>query len=180
MYQSRKSIIIIALVALLLILSIVLTILQVKNLQDLRESLEEEKIILAEARDTLERRIAYRENAPEYRERVRVLDLMMPETAQEEQILRYFHYLAEEHELNVQQINFGAGVPNEEQGYVSLPLSVTLEGRFINMIDLFAHLYRGSRAVRVDNISITLAPNPNLPANIRASITAIAFHSISE
>lgn len=177
---SRKDLMIMILAGLLLLFAIVMTVLQFNNLRELRAAVKEEEMAVMEARAVLTRRLEYRANAPEYEERIRILELMMPDTPQEEQILRYFEYIAEEHDLRVQQINFGGRVINEEQGFVRMPLSITLEGRFINMVDLFAHLYHGERAVRVDNISISLAPTPDLPANTRVSISANAFHSINE
>ncbi len=178
--KSRKGLVIMILAGLLLLLAIVMTVLQFNNLRELRAAVEEEEMAVMEVRAVLNRRLEHRANAPEYEERIRVIELMIPKTPQEEQILRYFDYLAEEYDLRVQQINFGGRVTNEEQGFVRMPLSVTLEGRFPNMVDLFSHLYRGGRAVRVDDLSISLAPTPTLPANTRASISANAFHSLNE
>ncbi len=175
--KIRKEIVPIIVTALLLILAIVMTVLQFTNLQDLREQVAEEEIAVTEARALLNRRLEHQANAPEYEERIRVLELLVPEAPREDQLLRYFEYLAREYDLNIQQISFGEREENEEAGYVRMPLTITIEGRYQHLINLLDHLYNGDRAVRVDNVGISLTESPEHRANIRVSITASAFYS---
>ncbi len=175
--RPRKEIIILAVAALLLIFAIAITVLQFNSLRNLRASIEEEELAVIQARSTVTRRLEHREKAAEYEEKISFLQQLMPDTPQEEQVLRYIDYLAGEHGLDVQQISFGEREENEDAGYVRMPLSITIEGRFQNIIDLMEHLYNGERAVRVDNISISLAETPDQPANTRVSISASTFYS---
>ncbi len=178
-FKSRNELAVIVVGALLFLLVIVMAVLQFTNLQGLREQVAEEEMAVNQARALLNRRMEHRENAPEYEERIEVLKVLIPESPQEEQVLRYFDYLAREYDLNVQQISFGGREENEEEGYVRMPLSITIEGRYQHLIDLLDHLYTGDRAVRVDNVGISMAESPEHRANIRASISASAFYSIN-
>ena len=175
--KLRKELVPIIVTALLLVLAIAMTVLQFTNLQDLREQVAEEEMALNEARALLSRRLQHRDNAPEYEERIVILQALIPDAPQEEQVLRYFDYLAREYDLNVQQISFGGRVENEEAGFTRMPLSITIEGRYQKLIDFLEHVYDGDRAVRVDNVGISLAESPEQRANIRISITASAFYS---
>ena len=175
--KLRKELVPIIVTALLLILAIVMTVLQFTNLQDLREQVAEEQVAVNEARALLNRRLEHQANAPEYEERIRVLELLVPEAPREDQLLRYFEYLAREYDLNIQQINFGEREVNTEAGFTRMPLSITIEGRYQRLIVFLEHLYDGDRAVRVDNVGISLAATSETPANIRVNITASAFYS---
>ena len=175
--KLRKELVPIIVAALLLILAIAMTVLQYNNLQGLREQVAEEEMAVTEARALLNRRLQHRDNAPEYEERIVILQALIPEAPQEEQVLRYFEHLAREYDLDVQQISFGEREENAEAGYTRMPLSITMEGRYQHLIDLLDHLYSGDRAVRVDDVGISLAATSETPANIRVSISASAFYS---
>lgn len=176
--KAKKELIVMVLVVLLIVIGLVMIYLQISKINDLRASIEDEELALAEARAVLARRLEYQANEPYYRELARTLELMMPATPQEEEILRYFGFLSEEYDLDLQQISFAERVDNEEQGYIKMPLSISLEGRFKNLIAFLSHLYSlGERAIRVDSINITLSPRPDSPANLRVTISAVAFHS---
>ncbi len=175
--KPRKEIAVMALVALLLLFAIVLAVMQFNNLRDLRALVEEEKMAVTQARATLNQRLEHRDNVAEYEERIRVLQLLIPQAPREDQVLSYFDFLSAEHELNVQQISFGGREENAEAGYVRMPLTITIEGRYQNLVNFLAHLYDGDRAVRVDSVAMTLAETPGAQANIRVSISAGVFYS---
>ena len=174
-----KELVIIILAGVLLLFAIIMTVLQFNNLRALRTAVEDEEMAVMEARAVLNRRMEHRANAAEYEARIRVLEIMLPENPQEEEILRYFDNLADEYDLNVEQINFGGRVENVEAGYVRMPLTITLGGRYHNLTNFLAHLYEGGRAVRVDDVNINLAATPEFPANIRATISANAFYTLN-
>ncbi len=175
--RPRKEITILAVAALLLLFALAIAVLQFNNLRDLRALVEEEEMAVMQARATFNQRLEHRENAAEYEERIRVLQLLVPQAPREDQVLSYFDFLSAKYDLDVQQISFGEREENEEAGYTRMPLSITIEGRYQNLADFLAHLYDGERAVRVDNVSISLAETPEERANIRVSISAGTFYS---
>ena len=178
-FKSKNELVIIVVGALVFLFVIAMAVLQFNNLQGLRVQVEDEEMAVNQARALLNRRMEHRDNASEYEERIEVLKVLIPETPQEEQVLRYFDYLAREYDLKVQQISFGGREENEEEGYVRMPLSITIEGRYQHLIDLLDHLYNGERAMRVDTVGISLAESPEHRANIRVSISASVFYSIN-
>ncbi len=176
--SSRKTLIIIIFALSAIIVGVVLLFYQVNNLQELNREIEEEEIALEQTRALLAQRKSYQENAPEYREMIRQFRILIPEQPEEDSILRYFGYLAEEYDLRLDNLNFGDRDPNPDQNYIGMPLSITLEGNFSSLISFLNHLYRGQRAIRVDDISIS--STGEAPANIRISIIAYAFYSLDD
>lgn len=176
--QSRKKILAIILAVIVLIVALVLIFIQFNNLRDLRLQVEEEQIALDESRAELIRRQKHRDNAPLYRERIALYTRMVPESPQEEEILRYFNDLSEEYNYRIVNINFGGRVTNEEQGYVRMPMTVNMEGRYQDLTGMLDHLRNSGRMVSVDNINISLTQET--PANIRVVISASAFHSMNQ
>jgi len=176
--ESRKKVLSILMAVIVIIIVVVLIVMQFNNLRDLRLEVEEERTVLEESKAELSRREGHRENAPVYRERVDLYAQKVPESPREEDILRYFNDLSEEYNYRILSINFGGRVINEEQGYVRMPMTVNMEGRYQDLTGMLDHLRNSGRMVSVDNINISLTPDP--PANIRVVISASAFHSISQ
>lgn len=177
---SRKEVTVIALIGLLIIAGLVLVFIQARSLGELREAVREEELALDETRSVLARRMKYRENAEEYRRELQVMERLIPEDPEEEELLRYFERLAQEYDMNVQSIRFDARKTEEETDFVSMPLTIVLEGRYRDLVMLLNRLYNGERAVRVDDLRIGLASSPEQPAMIRITIAAEAFHLKSE
>jgi len=166
----------IVLVVLAIVFGIVMTVLQVMNLNELKAEIEEEELALQQAQALLNRRLQYKANESLYREQLRVYSLLIPEEAGQEDILRYFEYLADEYDIDLVDLRFDNRVVSSEQGFIRMPMVVNVEGRYQNMIGFLDHLYLGDRAVRVDTIRITQISG-QVP-NIRVVINANAFHII--
>lgn len=176
--QSRKKILAIILAVLVFIIAVAIIVILSNNLRDLRQQVEEEQAALEESKAELSRRERHRENAPVYRERIELYTQKVPESPGEEDIFRYFNDLSEEYNYRILSINFGSRVINEDQGYVRMPMTVNMEGRYQDLTGMLDHLRNSGRMVSVDNINISLTQDP--PANIRVVISASAFHSISQ
>ncbi|MDY6826360.1 MAG: type 4a pilus biogenesis protein PilO [Bacillota bacterium] len=177
---SRKEVIIIALIGLLIIAGLVLIFLQARSLGKLREAVREEEIALDEAQTMLARRMQYRDNAEQYKWELQTMERLIPAEPEEEKLLRYFDRLAEEYDMDVQSIRFDARTSGEEENYVSMPMTIVLEGRYRDLVMFLNHLYNGERAVRVDDLRIALASSPEQPAGIKITMAAEAFHLKSE
>jgi len=177
--QSHKNLLVYIVAIIAFIIALVLIYLQVVNLRNLREEIEAEEISLEAAIDLLNRRLEHKRNEAEYEIKYEKLSRLIPDLPQEEEILRYFAYLEEEYDLIVSNISFGGRTTNQEEGYIRMPLSITIEGRYRNLIELFDHLHRGGeRAIRIDAISLTVASADTV--QLRVSLTANAFHRAGE
>lgn len=176
--KHPKKIAIIAVAVLIFIAGVVFIALQAANLRDLRLQVEEEKVALNLATNEFKQRLDHRLNEQVYQNRLIVYKRMIPETPQEEEILRYFDYLAEEYNLRVLEILFAERVENAEQGYVQMPLTITMEGNYSGLVGMLKYIRLEGRAVRVNVIRISLTGS--FPANIRIVLNASTFYSLSE
>ena len=173
---SHKRIIIIALMVLAIVAGLALIYVQSNNLRQLKVEVEEEELTLNQFRAMLEQRLEHEKNAPIYQKEIAMLHAMMPDKPEEEEILRYFASLAEEYDLRVNQIGFGARVRDEEKGFVRMPLAINIEGRYHQLIELLGHLHHGERAVRIDNLDVSLSGEDS--SQLQINISASAFHRI--
>ena len=174
----RKPIVITALAVFAVIIGLALIFLQAANLRHLKTEVEDEKMALDQSEALLNQRLEHQKNAVAYQERYARLKLMIPDNPEEEEILRYFAYLAEEYDLEIPDIRFGERVASEGQAFIQMPLEIAMEGRYRELVALLNHLNRGERAIRVNTIGITLSSAE--PAQIQIVISAGAFHSIIE
>ena len=174
--SSQRRILMIALAVLSVIVGSVLIYFQATNLSNLREEVESEEIALNEATAVLNRRLEHKRNASVYQQKYDWLKLKIPDKPEEEEILRYFDYLSEEYDLIISNISFGGRGTNQEGGYIQMPLTIAVEGRYRNLVGFFDHLHRGDRAIRIDNITMTVASAETV--QLRISLTANAFHKI--
>ncbi len=175
---SRKSTVVIALAVVAIIVGVAMLFLLASNLRQLKADAEVEEMAINQSRILLNQRLNHQKNAPAYQEKYDKLKLMIPVNPEEEEILRYFAFLAEEYDLRVQEIRFEGRIADEEQGFAQMPLSVTMEGRYRELIGLLNHLHRGDRAIRIDDIGITLSRGET--AQIRITLAAVAFFAKSE
>jgi len=161
-----------------IIVGLVMIFLQSSNINHLNAEIEEEKTALNLSEMLLMQRVDYQNKAPIYRERYERLKLMIPDNPEEEEILRIFAYIAEEYSFAVSEIRFGDRVLHQDNGYIEMPLIITMEGRYRDLTGILDHLHRGQRAIRVDDIGITLSVRPT--AQIRVNLVASAFYATGD
>lgn len=172
--SSRKTTLITVLSVVAIIAGLVMIILQSSNINYLKAEIENEKTALNISEMLLIRRMEHQNNASNYQERQERILLMIPENPEEEEILRYFAYLAEEYGFIVSEIRFGVRIPHQDKGYVEMPLTVSMEGRYRELPGLMEHFHRGQRAIRVLDISIGQFNRET--AQIRVNLAASAFY----
>lgn len=170
---TRKEIIVIVVAVAAVILGSALIFIQLSNLRTLRSDRENEEFMLNQSRSQLQRLQEYRDNAPFYQERIAALRVLIPEQPEEEQILRYFSTLAEDYDLALSEIRFDGRIDNEE-GYVAMPLTIVLEGRYRQIVGFLNYLRHGERAIRVDNINLALSIPED--TTLRINLNANAFY----
>jgi Tfp pilus assembly protein PilO len=174
--QPFKGNLLIILSVIAILVGLSLLFLQITGANAIRASIEEEELSLAQAQALLQQRLDYQANAPQYREKAAKYQAMIPEQPQEEEILRSLRLVAEEYDLNVQEIRFDARVPNVESGFVQMPMVITVEGSYSSLIQLLDHLQWSGRIYRVDQVNISLAGTDQ--GGIRAVLTASVFYRI--
>jgi hypothetical protein len=172
--QSLKDNLLIIFSVVAILVGLGLLFLQISGANTLRASIEDEKLALAQAEALLQQRLDYQANAPFYREKATKYQAMIPDQPQEEEILRSLRLIAEEYDLNVQEIRFDARVLNEESGFVQMPMVITVEGSYSSLIQLLDHLQWSGRIYRVDQVNISLAGAAQ--GGIRAVLTASVFY----
>lgn len=175
--SSRRTMLFIGLVAGAVVVGMVLAYLQYANLRNLREEVEDEKVALEQAIALRDKRLEHRRNAPQYEAELARLRLYIPDEPEEEEILRYFAFLAEEYTVDFNDIRFGGRIANTAQGFTAMPLSIVIEGRYRDIADLLEHLRVGERAFRIDNLIITVASAETV--RLRLTLSANAFFRIN-
>lgn len=175
---SRKTLLIIALAVVAIIVGLFMIFLLASNIRYLKDETEDEKAALNQSEIRLIQSLDYQRNAPLYQEKYDRLKFMIPLNPEEEEILRYFSYLAEEYGLTVSEIRFGDRLPYEEEGYIQMPLTITMEGRYRELVGLLDQVRRGNRAIRINDIVITLLHRET--AVIRVVLAASSFHVVSD
>ncbi len=172
MPEKTKKHLMIGIAVLVIVISAALVYIQASALSSLNSEIEEEEQAVEIARARLIRLTEHRANAAEYTERLEYATRLIPDTAGEEDILRYLNRLAGENELRVTQISFGARA--EQEGYTVMPLSLTVQGSFQETRQLLRQLRNGGRAFRVDNVSISRGGEAGTALSV--SVSANAFY----
>lgn len=170
--ESQKKYFVIALAVLVFLLSIFLIYTQYNALRDLRAEVELEEMAVTAARSRLNRLVDHRNNAPEYEERLQYATRMIPPEPGEDAMLRYIQSLTQDYDLRAIEIRFDAR--SEQDGYTSMPLTITIEGSYNDLRMFLRQLYIGSRAVRINDIRLSRA---GAGSDLRVSLAAVTFYN---
>lgn len=172
--SSRKSTLIIGLAVAVIIVGLVMIYLQASNLNRLKAEIEDEKVALNLSEMRLSQRLDHQNKALNYQERYDRLKLMIPGSPEEEEILRNFTYLAEEYGLTISEIRFDGRLSDQGKDYIEMPLNIVIDGRYRDIVGMLDRLHSGNRAIRIDDIGISLLGRET--AQIRVTLKARAFH----
>jgi Tfp pilus assembly protein PilO len=169
---SRKYLIYI-LAGLVFILSTILIYVQYNAWIDVKEEirLEEEALDLAVIQ--LARLARYRDNAPEYEQRLAVAKGLIPAYPKEDELIRYIYRIAEETDMSVNDIRFENRSVTDQ--YTIMPISLNIEGGYQQLRRFLNYLYYGERAIRVNNIRISKSSGEE--SNIVVTLSAAAFYN---
>lgn len=171
--ENSRKYLVIALAVLLVILSVVLIYVQYNTLVSLRAEVEEEEMLLITAQARLNRLIDHRNNAPEYEMRLEYARRMIPGEPGEDAMLRYIQRLANDYDLRA--VNIGFGNRADQETYTTMPITMTIEGSYPDLQRMLRQLRDGSRAVRVDNISIGRTGAAD--SQLRVTLSAATFYN---
>lgn len=171
--EKSKKYLVYVLAALVLLLSVVLIYVQYTALSNLRAEVEEEEMLLNAAQARLNRLIDHRNNAPVYEMRLEYATRMIPPEPGEDAMLRYIQRLTSDYDLRAVDIRFDNRV--DQETYTTMPITMTIEGSYPDLQRMLRHLRDGSRAVRVDSISISRSGAAD--SQLRVSLSAATFYN---
>ncbi len=163
------------LTGLAIILVGILIYMQYNTLVDLQAEVEEEQLALDSAQDLLSRRLDHQERAGEYEKRLEYAESKIPPTAKEDELLNYIQRLARAHDLQAQNISFGAHQTDEDEDYVTIPLDLTLQGEYSGLRQMLKDLHGGERAIRIDDLNISRAGGNG--TSLQINISANTFYN---
>lgn len=142
--------------------------LQYGTLQKVTALAETEELQLSQARLRLQSMKALAEREEEFKEALVVLEQLLPGTAGDERLLVDMQSAADLSALRFTVIRFGERVGSE--GYYTIPLNFSFEGRFHGLLNLLEYIRVYERAVRLEEIRIALGQEaPDVNVQIRAS-----------
>jgi Tfp pilus assembly protein PilO len=102
---------------------------------------------------------------------VNTCKVLMPDKPDESGLIAYIQGVAGNSSSVLLQIKFNERV--KANNYITMPLTITFEGKYVDLVSFLKGLRGGSRAVRVDGINI--ANSDPGSTTIRADLTADAF-----
>jgi Tfp pilus assembly protein PilO len=144
---------------------------QYGKLQDARAAVAAEKQAIAAAQAKLAHLQALKANEVELRAQLAYMEKLIPSEPAEDQLLIYLQSAAKFAGIRLVQVRFQSRVVTEK--YVEMPLTLTFEGRYTELLSLLNTLRNGSRLINVENVRI--GQGTDLFPQIRVEITGRAF-----
>lgn len=169
---SNKALILTILLSVASLIGIALIIFQVTGIRGINEEIADVEFDIAQKRVVLERRLEYQANAAQYRQKAELFAQRFPNEPAEDELLRYFNQVADQLGFIIQEVRFDGRVSNDDPSYVRMPMVISFEGSFQDMIKLLDFLEHGNRAFRVDDIRISLTGTPQSAIRVVMSINA--------
>ncbi|MEW5922002.1 MAG: type 4a pilus biogenesis protein PilO [Bacillota bacterium] len=160
------------LLIILVVLSLYLSLNRYSSLGEVRERLRLEQQALARDEAKLRLLLELREKGPLFLEQLEHFNNLIPEEANVHHLLPYLQRTAFLNQASLLQVHF---VEEKASGdYVELPLTLSFEGSFHELLKLLRSLREGERAVRID--SIRLVQGGEALAHLRAELNASVFY----
>lgn len=131
---------------------------------------EQSQVQLLEAH--IETLLQLKAQEDEFRRHLALLEELMPEEPAEEQFINYIQGIADEYGAKLTQVRFGERIPSED--YAEMPLELSIEGSYHQLLAFLDSLRHGTRAVRVDDVRAGQG-REELP-QIRVDLSARAFY----
>ncbi len=145
---------------------------QYGRLQEARTTVNEERQALELAEARLARLEDLKEEEDVLRARAAFAEGLIPEQPSEDVLLNYLQAAANQSGIRFVQIRFQDRV--QEERFVEMPLTMTFEGRYQELLSLLQKLRNGSRLVNVENVRI--GQGQELFPQIRVEMAGRAFY----
>jgi len=167
--RNSKDILVFALVGVVLLSVVLLLFRQVRALSDVKARVAEEQVLLAQTRAILQKMQEAEKQAEQLENQHMLLDRLLPGEPREDELILQLQLWADLADMQLLQIRFGDRVKKE--GYIEMPVQVTMEGKYHQMLVWLGHAESSERAVRIDEIKVgaARAGPPKMLFTVRAS-----------
>ena len=156
-----------------LVLAGVITYYQFGALKDVRAAVAEERLAVARVQAHLRDLEQTKEQAAQLEQRLKLLESMMPAAPDEDRLIAVMRDYADSSGMELQQVRFKERAARE--GYHEMPVEITFEGRYNELLYLLSDLQAGQRALRIDELKVGKG-RQELP-ELKADIIASAFYA---
>lgn len=112
-------------------------------------------------------------DAPLYEQKFAQIDQKIPSNAEQGSLISYIQSEAVQTNIQFTQMQFDTQIP--QKGYIQIPMKISFVGDYIELTNLLDRLSKGSRGIRVDDVTMT-KNDPQSVSKVKAEITAIAFY----
>ncbi|KAB2951314.1 type 4a pilus biogenesis protein PilO [Heliorestis acidaminivorans] len=165
--------IVLALIAIVLfLLTAFLFYYQFGQLQVAREAVREEQQQLNQAKVRLQELVAIKANVDIMENNLAYLERRLPFQPRQDDIIKVLHSTAGQSGTHLTNLRFGNEASKD--GYVEMPLTLSYEGRYHDVIALLQRFDQAERAFRVEEIKLSKGRG-DFP-ELKADITAKAFY----
>jgi Tfp pilus assembly protein PilO len=144
---------------------------QYNNLQDARAAVQAEKEAITRAEARLAHLQNLKANEVELRAQLAYLEGLVPEKPSEDDLMNYIQSAANYAGIRFVQVRFQPRIVQEK--FVEMPLTITFEGRFRELLTLLEVLRIGDRIVNVEFVRVGQGQE-GFP-QIRVEMTGKAF-----
>ncbi|MEW6244734.1 MAG: type 4a pilus biogenesis protein PilO [Bacillota bacterium] len=167
--RNSKDILVFALVGVVLLSLALLSFRQVRALSDVKARVAEEQVLLSQTRAILEKMREAEKQAVQLESQRMLLDRLLPGEPKEDELMLQLQLWADLADMQLMQVRFGDRVKKE--GYLEMPVQITLEGKYHQMLVWLGHAESSERAVRIDEIKVgaARAGPPEMLFTVRAS-----------
>lgn len=146
---------------------------QVRTMDQLQQELNEEEMALNEAMVRLETLRGIQEEAPLLEEQLAAYEENIPPDPQETLLLTYLSDLGDSYMERFTSISYGERQEQEE--YIEIPVDMSFDVYYYDLLPLLEELAEEDRILRVDNLSISPTGEEE-GALLNVNISAYAFY----
>lgn len=157
---------------LVVVLLIVLNVFSINNINEISGQINSEKAKLEENKSTLRELKKLESLRPELETANEFLAKLIPEEPLEHDLIKYIQNLSDKNENVFVEIKFEERKQNEN--FFEMPFILTVNGRYLSLLELLDNMAKGERLIRIDEIKIDGTGDAN--GLINTSITANAFY----
>ena len=153
--MKKKSTLQLLLITLFILVSAVFGYLIVKeSLLLKRQNAEIKSIeaIIAEQQVLLQKMKGTELRSAEYEDFLLKLHKMIPDKPEQDKFIVWVYDASESASLKISDVSFGEHVT--EEGYLSIPIQMTVNGGYNNILEFLSSLMYGERLVRVDDVDL--------------------------
>ena len=169
---QRKNIapILLGVIALLLVCFLIYN--QVNTLKSARAELAANRDSLAQAQERLQMLLQLKEKSAELQQQLEQIAQALPDQSEENNPIEKINSFFAQAGVDLLQISFKDSV--DQKDYIEIPLNLTCQGSFNELLYLINNIQNGIRAIRIN--SIKLSKNSQDPTSLKADLSVSVFY----